>query len=137
LAIAVDIETLLKPLFEESDVPMKPAGESSLSLFRKRASDRKVPPSVTDELCRFYSIVDGVPCLDSLDIYRCADITIFEWWDQRELWLGQRDNNTLRWSSSKDRYCIGDSSNISFSPETEFRTFGEALQELVRIYDLP
>jgi hypothetical protein len=135
MASTVSIEALLRPLFDEYDLPMKPAGESSLSLFKKRASDRKVPPNVTDELCRFYSIVDGVPCLDSLEIYSCADMIIFEWWDQQDLWLGQRDHNILRWSSSKDRFCVGDASNISFSPQEEFRTFAEALRHMVRLYD--
>ena len=77
------------------------------------------------------------PCLDSLEIHRCADPIIFEWWDQQELWLGQRDNNILRWSSPKDRFCIGDASNVSFSPEHEYSTFAEALRGLVNIYDLP
>ncbi|HSN55367.1 MAG TPA: hypothetical protein VLT32_11875, partial [Candidatus Sulfomarinibacteraceae bacterium] len=133
----VNIETLLKPLFDEYDVAMEPAGESSLRLFAKRANDRNVPPHVTEQLTDFYSIVDGVPGLDSLDIHRCADLIIFEWWDQQELWLGQRDLNTLRWSLSKDRFCIGDASNVSFSPEEEYPTFGEALRHMVRIYDLP
>jgi hypothetical protein len=133
----VSIEALFKPLFNDYDVAMEPAGETSLRLFTNRANDRKVPPHVTEQLTDFYSIVDGVPCLDSLEIHRCADLVIFEWWDQQELWLGQRDHNILRWSSSNDRFCIGDVSNVSFSPQEEFHTFAEALRHLIKIYDLP
>jgi hypothetical protein len=94
----LDISALLKPLFDAYKVAMKPASESSLNLFRGRAIERKVPHDVVTQLTNFYSIVDGVTCLNSLDIHRCADLILFEWWDQQELWLGQRDFYTIRWS---------------------------------------
>jgi hypothetical protein len=86
---------------------------------------------VIDQLVYFYSIVDGVPCLDSLDIHRCADLILFEWWDQQELWLGQKDFQTFRWSASKQRFCIGSAGNVSFSEDDEYSTFAEALGHLV------
>jgi hypothetical protein len=133
----VDGAALLKPLFDAYNVVMKPARQSSLNLFRSRATERKVPIEVVNQLADFYSIVDGVPCLDSLDIHRSDDLILFEWWDQQELWLGQRDFYTLRWSSSKERFCIGDAANVSFSEKDEYRCFAEALRHMVKLYDSP
>jgi hypothetical protein len=132
---SVDIRALLQPLFDEYEVAMTPASESSLNLFAARASARNVPHDVVAQLTDFYSVVDGVPSLDSLAIHGSADLVIFDWWDQRELWLGQRDLYTLRWS--RDRYCIGDAANVSHSPSDEYLTFAEALCQLVRIYERP
>ena len=127
----------LQPLFDEYNVAMKPASESSLKMFQTRADERNIPKEVVTELANFYSVVDGVPCLDSLDIHCCADLILFEWWDQQELWLGQRDFYTLRWSCAKDRFCIGDAGNVSFSESDEYRTFAEALCHMVRLYEAP
>ena len=63
----VDVVALLKPLFDSYKVAMKPARESSLNLFRARADERMVPHDVVRQLSRFYSIVDGVPCLGRVD----------------------------------------------------------------------
>lgn len=134
---AVNVMALLKPMFDDYKVAMKPASKSSLALFRARAKERKVPDDVVKQLTDFYSTVDGVPCLNSLDIHRCADLILFEWWDQQELWLGQRDFYTLRWSSSNKRFCIGDAGNVSFSKSDEYRTFAEALRHMVKLYDSP
>jgi hypothetical protein len=128
----VELVPLLKPLFDKYEVAMVPASETSLNLFTARANQRKVPSEVIAQLSEFYSVVDGVPCLNSLDIHRCADLIIFEWWDERELWLGQRDFYTLRWSWAKDKYCIGDAGNVSFSPSDEFRSFAEAVRQMVK-----
>ena len=133
----IDFAALLRPLFDSYKAVMKPASESALKLFALRVNERKVPKDVVAQLTDFYSILDGVPCLDSLDIHRCDDIIIFEWWDERELWLGQRDFYTLRWSWSKDRFCIGDAGNVSFSPNDEYHTFAEALRYMVEMYDTP
>src|SRR5262249_8913601 len=97
----------------------------------------QVPHKVVTQLADFYSLVDGVPCLDSLDIHRCADLILFEWWDQQELWLGQRDCYTLRWSGAKEKFCVGDAGNVSFSAGDEYRTFAEALRHMVKLYDTP
>jgi hypothetical protein len=126
---------LLKPLFDVYQVAMVPATARSLNLFTARAKKRKVPHEVIAQLTDFYSIVDGVRCLDSLAIHRCADLIIFEWWDQQELWLGQRDYYTLRWSWSKDSFCIGDAGDVSSSRKDEYPTFAKALRHMVKLYD--
>jgi len=87
---------------------------------------------VVRQLSDFYAIADGVPCLNSLDIHRCADSILFEWWDQQELWLGQQDFYILRWSSANGRFCIGDAGNVSFSSSDEYRTFADALSQMVK-----
>ena len=133
----VDFTALLRPLFDANAVAIKPADENLLNVFKERLRERKVPAKVAEQLANFYSVVDGVPCLDSLDIHRCEDLVIFEWWDQQELWLGQRDFYTLRWSSAKERFCIGDAGNVSFSASDEYRTFIEALRRMVKMYDTP
>jgi hypothetical protein len=134
---AVDVVALLKPLFDAYEVPMKPATEAAITLFKARALEREIPADVVTQLADFYSVVDGVPGLDSLDIHRCDDLILFEWWDQQELWLGQRDFHTLRWSSSKERFCIGDASDVSFSESDEYLTFAEALRHMAKLYDSP
>jgi len=128
----IDIVGLLKPLFDSCEVAMKPASESSLSLFRARCNEHNVPNDVVRQLSDFYAIADGVPCLNSLDIHRCADSILFEWWDQQELWLGQQDFYILRWSSANGRFCIGDAGNVSFSSSDEYRTFADALSQMVK-----
>jgi hypothetical protein len=134
---AVNVVALLEPLFDAYAVAITPASQRALDVFKTRADERKVPQDVAEQLIDFYSIVDGVPCLDSLDIHRCDDVIIFEWWDEQELWLGQRDVYTLRWSSSNARFCIGDAGNVSCSADHEYRTFVEALFHMVNLYDPP
>jgi hypothetical protein len=131
----IDVVALLKPLFDHYNVVMKPASESSLDLFRARAAERNIPNEVVTQLADFYSVVDGVPCLNSLDIHRCADSILFEWWDRQELWLGQRDFYTLRWAGAKDRFCIGDAGEVSFSASHEYRSFVEALRHIATLYE--
>lgn len=55
-----------------------------------------------------------------LSFHSCVDETIFEWWNEKELYLGQRDFYTLRWANNK--FCLGDVSTISFSEEHEHNT---------------
>jgi hypothetical protein len=134
---SINIVKLLQPLFNAYELAMKPASDSSLNLFTARAVERQVSDDVIMQMVDFYSIVDGIPCLNSLDVHRCEDVILFEWWDQQELWLGQRDFYTLRWSQSKERFCIGDASEVSFSTSDEYRTFAEALRHMVTLHDVP
>ncbi len=133
-----EVVALLAPLFEAYRVAMRPASDASLRLFRTRAAERGVPPGVVAQLADFYALLDGVPCLDSLDVHRCADVILFEWWDDaRELWLAQRDYHVLRWSWARDRFCVGDAGTISCSADDEYRTFAEALRRLATVYGVP
>jgi hypothetical protein len=117
---------LIQPLFNSYREEIIPADEKSLDHFRSKALRKGVPDSVIEELISFYSISDGVPCLDSFDFHRCNDEILFEWWNEKELWLAQRDFYVLRWSQNK--FCLGDASNRSFSTEYEFDTLRELLE---------
>jgi hypothetical protein len=114
------IKELLMPLFSGYDEKLVPADENLLSDFSKRALSRGVASQVVNELLEFYNVTNGVPCLDSFDFHRCDDDILFEWWDDRILWLAQRDFYTLRWLNNK--YCLGDAGNNSFGIQFEFET---------------
>lgn len=103
---------LIKPIFDIYKVEICPATESQINDFKKIALERGVPNKTISELTEFYKVSNGIPCLDSLDIHKINDFTIFEWWDDNELWLGQRDFYTIRWKGNK--YHLGDSSNVNF-----------------------
>lgn len=94
---------------------------------------KKVPQTAISQLSVFYSVVDGIPCLDSLHIYSCTDATIFEWWDRKELWLGQRDFYVLRWFEYM--FCIGDATNVCFADEDAYPNFVDALRHIMTVYD--
>lgn len=118
---------LLLPLFTDYGKTIIPAGENSLAEFYRQMSKRNIPSHVIDQLTEFYKISNGIPCLDGFDFHRCDDEILFEWWeDSKELWLGQRDNDVLRWTN--DKYCLGDASNVSYSEEYEFSTLVELLE---------
>lgn len=114
------------PLFSGYDEKLVPADENLLSDFSKRALSRGVAAQVVDELLEFYNVTNGVPCLDSFDFHRCDDDILFEWWDDRILWLAQRDYYTLRWLSNM--YCLGDACNNSFGEAYEFGTLTALLE---------
>ncbi|WP_157572382.1 hypothetical protein [Nevskia soli] len=124
--------TLLAPLFASYKKPMIPASDAALRKFKVMAAERNVPADVVEQLTDFYSVVDGVPGLDSLSIHKCADIIVFEWWSDGELWLGQRDFYILRWH--KNKYCVGSAGTISFSPAHEFHTLAEGVGHMVGLY---
>ena len=114
------------PLFSGYDENLVPADENLLSDFSKRALSRGVAAQVVNELLEFYNVTNGVPCLDSFDFHRCDDEILFEWWDDRILWLAQRDYYTLRWLNNM--YCLGDAGNNSFGEAYEFDTLTALLE---------
>ena len=53
---------------------------------------------------------------------------LYEWWeDYKQLWLGGRDDDVLRWSEGK--FCLGDASNDSYGKVYEFSTLIELLEK--------
>lgn len=95
-----------------------PATDEQLASFESQASERGVPRSVVEELMSFYRITNGFEGLDGCDFHRCDDIILYEWWDDDELWLGQRDFYSLRWCEESG-YCLGQAGDRSFSKEDE------------------
>jgi hypothetical protein len=121
------IKDLLNPLFADSEKQMIPASESMIFDFRKQLSALDIPLPVVEELCDFYTLTNGIPCLDGFDFHSCDDEIIFEWWaDAKELWLGQRDDDVFRWTNGK--YCFGDASNVKYSTECGFDNLIELLK---------
>ena len=114
------IRELLAPLFADHGKEMLPADAGGLGTFKGRAAERGVPLKVIRQLEEFYNVTNGIPCLDSFDLHACDDMILFEFWDDMELWIGQRDMYMIRWSAEKDRFCLGDASDISFGDEYEF-----------------
>jgi hypothetical protein len=97
-----------------------PATGEQINLFKKRASDKRVPQNVIDQLVDLYKVADNFYYEIVLSFHNCIDQAIFEWWTDKELWLGQRDFYTLRWTNNK--FCLGEASTISFSKEHEYET---------------
>lgn len=124
----VNYREIVRPLFDLYNLQMTPASDDSLKAFKERATSHDVPTEVIEELSNYYAMVGGTPW-----IHKCDDVIVFEWWNEGELWLGQRDLYTLRWTNN--RYCIGDAGNVSFSPSDEHETLGSALNQFVRMYD--
>lgn len=124
----------LEPIFLEYGDTIKPASDISLRSFELKASAIGVPEDVIEQLVSLYSLVDEVPCLDSLVLHSCNDSIIFEWWENAELWLGSRDYYILRWSAEKVRFCVGDASNVSFGENVEFKHIADAVVYLANVY---
>lgn len=124
---ALERSKRLLEIFVRVNKNIVPTDENSLTDFCSRAAERGVPASVVGELVEFYRISNGTPCFDGFSLHRCDDEILFEWWeDDRELWLGQRDCDVLRWAD--DKFCLGDASNISYGEEYEFPTLVDLLE---------
>lgn len=124
---ALELIKRLLEIFVRVNKKIVPADENLLADFCRRAAERGLPDSVVGELVEFYRISNGTPCFDGFSLHRCDDEILFEWWeDYRELWLGQRDCDVLRWTDGK--FCLGDASNISYGEEYEFPTLVHLLE---------
>lgn len=124
----------LKALFQEYDCEIEPTSNNSLNIFRSKANALEVPKDVIEQLIQFYVHFYDVPCLDSLTFHSCDDSQLFEWWEDSEIWLGSRDYYILRWSADRNRFCVGDSSNVSFGKDEEFCSLSEAIMYLINVY---
>jgi len=124
------IKSLLTNLVDGKDYQIKPATKQQIDIFTQRATDKNVDRKVIEQLIDLYEVADFFYYEIIIGFYRCDDLTIFEWWDDKELWLGQRDFNTLRWSNGK--FCLGDASNISFSSDYEFDTLIQLIEVCIK-----
>ncbi|MBB2951144.1 hypothetical protein [Sphingobacterium sp. JUb56] len=109
----LQILKLLEELPDSSDFELAPATSLQITVFIERAAAKKVPENVIAQLVELYEVADGYVNYMVIGFFNCDDETIFEWWDDyQELWIGQRDFNTLRWANGK--FCLGDASSISY-----------------------
>ena len=128
------IKSLLTNLIDgNSYYPIKPATQKQVDLFTNRATQNKIEHNVIKQLVDFYSVANLFNYEIIIGFHSCDDSTIFEWWEYKELWLGQRDFNTLRWADGK--FCLGDASNISFSDEYKFDSLIELLEGCIKDID--
>ena len=122
------LRNLLEPLFIDSDKVLIPASEVLIAEFRQQTLKRNISDTVIEQLIEFYKVSNGVPCLDSFDFHSCDDEILYDWWESnKELWLGQRDCDILRWANGK--FCLGDASDVSYSEEYEFSSLIELLEK--------
>jgi hypothetical protein len=121
---------LLKPLFDKFDGKMKPATKKQISHFIEYCKQRNVPASVYEQLAEFYAVTNNCSGFDSFDFHKIDDEILFEWWeDDKQLWLGSRDDDILSWCN--DSFCLGDASNINFDDDYKFQTLIELLQKVI------
>lgn len=92
--------------------PAVPASDDRIAVFRNRSTERGVPATVIAELAALYAVADGLADDDHLCFHPCDDLVIFEWWADRELWLGQRHFHTLRWTPSHG-FALGDAATVA------------------------
>lgn len=103
-----------------------PGSPENIQYFKTNAKRKGVDEDVIEQLTDLYSVADNFTAEVIMGFHPCTDEIIFEWWNDKELWIGQRDFNTLRWANGK--FCLGDASTISYSKEYEYRTLIELIK---------
>ena len=122
------IKKLIEPLFFLFHKKLFPASEALLLNFQQQALKQNIPQTVVGQLTDFYQVTNGIPSLDSFTFHDCGDKHLFEWWNgKRELWLGRRDDDILRWKNN--HFCLGDSTTVSYSDEYVFSTLRELFEK--------
>ena len=126
------IRNLLQSPVNADNYEIRPATPEEITVFNKNATQHQVEQQVIDQLVDLYEVANEYNYEIVLAFHNCTDIIIFEWWndDEKQLWLGQRDFNTLRWANGK--FCLGDASNISYSDDYEFETLIELLEGCIK-----
>ena len=124
------INSLLTNLVEGQDYEIKPATKKQVEIFIQRAVDYGVDSEIIKQLVDLYEVADFFYYEIVIGFHRCDDLTIFEWWNDKELWLGLRDFYVIRWTNNK--FCLGDASTISFSSDYEFDTLIELIDGCIK-----
>lgn len=101
----------------------RPATEKQLLVFLENCKTHNVPAEIVDELAEYYKLNNNF-----FEYFECDDSTIFEWYEQGCLWLGQRDLWTFRCLVDEHKYAIGDAGDDSFGEDYKFDTIEEMLQ---------
>ena len=121
---------LLQSINTDNYVEMKPASKGQIEIFKTKAEENGVKGTVISQLCELYEVADNYFFDIIMGFHSCTDEIIFEWWEDNELWIGQRDFNTLRWT--KDKFCLGDASSISYSSDNEYDTLIELIDGCIK-----
>ena len=123
------IITLLTNLPNGGDYQIKAATKQQIDIFTQRALSNGLDKSAIKQLVEFYEVANAYSYEMIVQFHSCDDLILFEWWYNKELWLGQRDFYTIRWANGK--FCMGDASNVSFSEEEKFETLVDFIQYYV------
>jgi len=125
------IKELLSNLENADDYMSQSATSEQIETFIKIATEKQVPQNVITQLVELYEVADEYCYEITMAFHSCTDEIIFEWWDDdRVLWLGQRDYNTLRWADGK--FCLGDTSDTSFGEEYEAETLIQLIEICIK-----
>jgi hypothetical protein len=57
---------------------------------------------------------------------------LFEWSDERQLWLGTRDDDVMRWAEG--RFCLGDANKVRYTSAHEFVTLYDLIASTLTEY---
>jgi hypothetical protein len=128
-----EILAVLTPLTDEKYYRIVPATKEQIQSFKARASEKGVPQSVVDELTDLYMVADNFWYDTVIGFHSCTDEMIFEWWSKKELWLGQRDMDTLRWKDGK--WCLGSAGRLSYSEGDECDTLIGLIRRCIKDID--
>ena len=127
----VKIKNMLSNLENADDYKLQPATREQIETFINIATEKQVPQNVISQLVELYEVADDYTYEIVMAFHSCTDEVIFEFWDDdRELWLGQRDYNMLRWADGK--FCHGDASNVSFGEEFEAETLIQLIEICIK-----
>ena len=124
------ITALLTSLPESGNGKIEPATQQQIDIFMQRALSNGLDRSAVKQLVELYEAANAYGYEMIVQFHSCDDLILFEWWHDKQLWLGQRDFYTIRWANGK--FCMGDASNVSFSNEEEFETLIELIEYSVR-----
>ena len=101
----------------------EPATERQVQIFLENCGIYNIPQEIANELAEYYTLNNNF-----FEYFTCDDPTIFEWYEDGCLWLGQRDLWTFRCLIDSHKYAIGSGGDMSFGEEYEFDTIEEMLQ---------
>ena len=121
-----EISKLLSSLPKEYNEGIRPASLENIRSFRLKAKNKGIDKNIIEQLADLYSVADNFMYEVVMGFHPCSSDIIFEWWNEKELWIGQRDFNTLRWSNNK--FCLGNASSISYSKKNEYKTLVELIK---------
>lgn len=115
-----EIKVLINSLFDKYGYEINAATKEQMYEFEIRAIENGVSSKAISELSKLYSITNGIdPSLDSLWICKAEDSMKYEfWYDQKKLWIGQRDMDLLSWKD--DRFHIGDAGELNYGEDYVF-----------------
>ena len=126
----IEIRELLKSVKNDYSDELLPASLEKVEKFKINAQQKGVNNEVIEQLTDLYLVSDNFTAEVIMGFNPCNDEILFEWWDDKELFIGQRDFNTLRWANGK--FCLGDASSISYSEKYEYDTLIELIRGCIK-----